>query len=331
MDATLQTESNSTSEFGKLTKNQKLAGLLLVLDAGNAANLMKELEESELEAVTAEMAKFTSISYELQQDILREFAPLVVDATTAITAGVERTKVLLEKSVGMFRATDIINRVAPQRPSVAAMKQIAEMDARQIFNVLRYEQLQTIALVISYLPPAKASQLLALVRPELLEQIIERLATLAPTSIEVVESVAEELQQKLSTNRTRALNQTGGVKVAAEVLNVLPKNLADSILLSLKERNPDLGDAVLKKMLTFEELERLDPKSLQKILQEVDMRNLAVALKTASESLKTVLLGCISKRARRNQPPRAAQIKPDRRRANGNHRDRPPARERRRH
>lgn len=180
------------------------------------------------------------------------------------------------------------------------MEQIVEMDVRHIFNVLRHEQIQTVALVVSYLPPEKASQLLALVRPELREQVIERLATLAPTSIEVVESVAEEIHRKLSANRTRALNQTGGIKVAAQVLNALPKNVADSILLSLRERNADLGEAVLRKMFTFEELERLSPKTLQKILQEIDMRTLAVALKTASDNLKHALLSCISKRAAEN-------------------------------
>ena len=84
------------------------------------------------------------------------------------------------------------------------------------------------------------------------------------------------------------------------MLNALPKNISDAILLSLKERNSELGEAVLKKMFTFEELERLDSRTIQKILQEVDMRSLAVALKTASESLKQTLLACISKRAAEN-------------------------------
>src|SRR5262249_55545224 len=148
-------------------------------------------------------------------------------------------------AVGLFRASDIMGRVSVQRPSVAAMEEIVEMDPRSLYNVLRHEQLQTIALVVSYLPPEKASEVLNLVHPELRELIVERLATLSPTSLDVVESVAESLRARLAANPTRALSHTGGVKVAAELLNALPKNVSQSILTSLRERNAELGDAVL--------------------------------------------------------------------------------------
>lgn len=300
MDSAPQANDLETSDFSRLSHTQKLAAFLLILDADNAAGLMKQLDEQELKAVATEMAKFKTISQEMQREVLREFSPVAVEAASSITGGVERTQALLEKSVGAFRASDYISRVSPQRPTVAAMEQILEMDPRHIFNVLRHEQLQTIALVASFMPADKASELLSLLRPEQRELVVERLATLAPTSMEVVESVAEELQRKLSNNSAHALNHTGGVKIAADLLNAMPKDVADSILMSLKERNADLGDAVLKKMFTFDELQRLDPKTLQKVLQEVDMRQLAVALKPASDSLKKALLSCISKRAAEN-------------------------------
>jgi len=246
------------------------------------------------------MAKFSAISHEMQNEIMEEFLPVAVQASTAVAGGVDRVKIILEKAVGLFRASDIIGRVSAQRPSVAAMQQIIEMDPRALYNILRHEQLQTMALVASYLPAAKASQLLDLVRPELREHLVERLATLSPTSLEVVESVAESLQSRLAGSPTRALSHTGGIKVAADLLNALPKNVSDSILSSLRERNAELGEAVLRKMLTFEELEHLDAKTLQKILQEVDFRSLAVALKSASPGLSTKLLSSISKRAADN-------------------------------
>jgi flagellar motor switch protein FliG len=300
MESTNQAGTDATMEFSSFTSTQKLAALLLVLEADNAAKLMAQFEEQELEAVSAEMVRMTMLSQETQHELLREFSTVAVEAASSVQGGAGRAKGLLEKSVGTYRAADIISRVSPQQPSVAAMNQIVEMDMRQIFNVLRHEQLQTIALVVSYLPPDKASQMLSLVRPDMRGRVVERLATLAPTSIEVVESVAEELHRKLAGNRTQALSHTGGVKVAAQVLNALPKAEADSILDALKERNADLGEEVLKKMLTFDELQGLNSKTLQKIMQEVDMRTLAVALKTASDGLKKALLSCISKRAAEN-------------------------------
>ncbi|MGD1086762.1 MAG: FliG C-terminal domain-containing protein [Verrucomicrobiota bacterium] len=300
MNATADAPSQEATEFSKLTPPQKLAGFLLLLDADNSARIMAQLEESELEEVSAEMAKFSSLSQELQGEILLEFSSVAVEAVTAVAGGADRVKAILEKAVGLFRASDILGRVSSQRPLVAAMSEILEMEPLAIYNALRNEQLQTVVLVVSYLPPDKASQVLNLVRPELRELIIERLATLAPTSMEVVESVAESLRSRLTGGRACAVSHTGGVKVAAQVLNALPKNITDSILTALKERNAELGEAVLKKMLSFEQLERLDTKTLQKILQEVDFRTLAVALKTAPANVKNKMLSCISKRAAEN-------------------------------
>jgi flagellar motor switch protein FliG len=300
MNAIEEAPSPEATEYSKLTQLQKLAGFLLIMEPDNAARIMGQLDQAELEAVSAEMAKFSAISHDLQNEIMEEFLPVAVQASTAVAGGVDRVKTILEKAVGTFRASDIIGRVSVQRPSVAAMQEILEMDTRALYNVLSHEQLQTMALVASYLPPQKASELLSLVRPELREQLVERLATLSPTSLEVVESVAESLQARLAGNPARALSHTGGVKVAADLLNALPKNLSDSILSSMRERNAELGDAVLRKMLTFEELARLDAKTLQKILQEVDFRSLAVALTTAPAMLKNKFFSSISKRAADN-------------------------------
>lgn len=299
MNATIEAPQGS-KEVHELTRVQKLAGLLLMLNEENAAQIMKALDEQELDAVAAEMAKFNTLTQEQQGEILREFSSVAVEAATAVSGGATRLEKLLEKSVGQFRAPDILGRVATTRPTVAAMQQIVELDVRHLFNVLRNEQLQTVALVLSYLSQDKAAQLLALFRPDMRELVVERLATLSPTSVDVVESVAEELQRKMGGNQRRVLNQTGGVKAAAQLLNALPKNVSKSILSSLHERNADLANAVGKKMFTFEELERLETRTLQVILQAVDMHTLAVALKPAAESLKTALLSSISKRAAQN-------------------------------
>lgn len=290
-------EAKASRPAAGLTRVQKLAVFLLMISEENAARIMKGLDDYELEAVCSEMAKFPSISYELQQDIQRELGQIALSASMAVSGGVGRVGQLLEKSVGAIRTSDILRRVSPSRAPVAAMQGIIDMDTRNIFNLLRHEQVQTIALVVSYLPQERAAQVLALFRPELHEQVIERLATLTPTSIEVAESVAAELQRRIGGDRRRAINQTGGLKVAAQVLNALPKTISKAVLASLQERNPELANAVGKNMFTFEELERLDTKALQSILQEVDTHTLAVALKTASESVKTALLGAISRRA----------------------------------
>jgi len=287
----------SVVEAAKMTKLQQLAALLIILGPDSAAQILKNLDEHEIEAVSLEMAKLTVISQETQWEILREFTGVAVEASTAILGGVNFTKAALEKSVGLFRASDIIGRVAPARVPLAAMQQIIEMDVRQLFNLLKNEQPQTIALILSYLSPEKSSQLLLLLRGDLRDHVVERLATLAPTPVEVLERIVEVLSQKAGVKPTRALSQTGGLKNAADLLNSIDKNIGQSLLLELEKRNPDLGQAIRQKMFTFEDLALLDTQSLQKVMREVDMRDLAVALKTASPKLKSVLLSVISKRA----------------------------------
>jgi len=284
-------------DVNTMTKVQKLAALLIVIGPDAAAQVMKNLDEHELDIVSAEMAKMPMIPQDLQRDILKEFTGVAVEASTCILGGVGYTQMALEKSVGVFRATNIVGRVSPTRTPVAAMQQIIEMEPRQIQNLLKQEQPQTIALVMSYLGPVKSAQLLVLLRPEIREQVVERLATLAATPIEVVEKLVEVLNHRVGTKPTRALNQTGGMKMTAELLNSLDKNISKTLLIALEERNAELGAGIRQKMFTFEDLSGLDMPSLQKVLREIDMRDLAVSLKSASDKLKTTLLACISKRA----------------------------------
>ncbi len=290
-------DSEIPQSFALFTSSQKLAALLLILDTDNAAQILRQLDEHELEAVSSEMTKFKTISQTLQNDILNEFSTVAVDAVSAVSVKSDSVQHLLEKSVGSSRASTIMGRVMPSRTPASAMQRILEMDARHIFNQLRSEQPQTIAMIASYLTPDKTSQLLSLMQPEQRDLVIERLASMSPTSVEVVENVVEMLHRKFTTNRVHTMNQTGGAKQAAQVLNAMPKDVSKSILDSLKERNPELGEAVLQKMFTFDELEMLDSKILQKIFQNIEISSLTVALKGASEKLTNKLLSCLSKRA----------------------------------
>lgn len=284
-------------DVATMSKVQKLAALLIILGPESAAHFLKQLDEAELESTTGEMAKITVVTQEMRAQILEAFTEVAVQAGSSILGGLDFTKTALEKSFGQFRASDIMSRVAPARTTPGAMQQIMELDPRQIFNLLKHEQPQTIALITSYLNAEKGSRVLMLLRSEIREQVVERIASMAPTPIEVVERVVEMLNHKLSGRHTRALNQTGGVKTAADVLNSLDKGLSKSLLISLEERNPELGAAIRQKMFTFEDLANLDTAALQLVLREVEMRDLAMALKTASNTLKEALLSSISKRA----------------------------------
>jgi flagellar motor switch protein FliG len=296
MPALAESNTDAAAEGSALNKTQKLAALLVMLGPESAAHILKQFQPREIEAISREMARFNLITREQQEEILRDFSEVALAASTSLSAGVDVTRDTLEKAVGSFRAGDILGRVMPARAPIGAMQSIADMDPRHLFNLIQGEQFQTIAFIISLLSPEKAAQVLDLLRPEQRDKIIERLATLAPTPIEVAEKVVDVLHARLGIKQARAPSQTGGVSTAAEILNAMDKTVSRSLLTSLEERNAELCQAIRKKMFSFEDLRRLNPQDLQRILRETDTRDLALALRKASDALKKRLLSNISRR-----------------------------------
>jgi len=284
-------------ENGALTKVQKLAALLVMLGPDSAGTVLKQFPPRELENISREMIRFNLISRELQEEILWEFSEVALTASTGVSAGVDYTRLALEKALGTFKASDMLGRVVPNRAPAGAMQTIAEMDPRHIFNLVRDEHTQTIAFVLSHLPAEKAAQLLGMLREDQRDQVIERLASLAPTPVEVAEKVVEVFNAKLGVKQTRALSQTGGVTPAADVLNAMDKTVSRALLEVIEARNAELCQAIRKKMFTFEDLLRLNGTHIQRILRETDMKDLTYALKKASEPLKKLMLSNISRRA----------------------------------
>lgn len=284
-------------QCSSMTKLQKLAALLIMVGAESAAELLKNLDEDELEAVSAEMARLAFISQEMQHEILQEFTDVAVAASAAVLGGPGYAKKALEKSVGPSRASDIIRRIAPASASSPVMEPLLAMDSRELFNLLKGEQPQTIALVVSCLTPEKSSPVLAMLPPAARDQVVERLALLEPAPIEVIERIVQVLCRKAGGRPARALSQTGGIRTAAALLNSLEKNLSRSVLQNLEKHNPQLGQEIRQKMFTFDDLVLLGPTALQKIMREIDLRDLAVSLKTAGAHLKNILLSAVSKRA----------------------------------
>lgn len=281
----------------KMSQIQKLAALMILLGEDSASIMLKNFDDNERELISAEMANLPLMTLEEQTAVLKEFTEMALQANAALGGSVEYTRAVLEKSVGLFKAAEIIGRVSTRRTSVAAMQQIIDMEPLAIVNLIKEEQPQTIALVISYLTAQKGAEVLLNLPEHLSEQVVERVANLSATPIEVVETVGAVLSKKIGPKMSRALNQTGGVKSAAAVLNVMDKTHRQNILNKLDERTPELVRAIRMKMFTFDDLVTLDNRSLQKILREVDSSTLAVALSAANENLRNALLGSISKRA----------------------------------
>ncbi len=281
----------------EMTPTQKLAALMILLGEDTAAAMLKSFDDNERELVCAEMANLPMMDQEQQGIVLQEFTEMAIAASSGVTGSVDYTRKVLEKSVGLFKAAEIIGRVGTARTSVSTMQQIIDLDAVAICNLIKDEEPQAIALIISYLSASKGSEVLIILPESVRELVVEKLATLASTPIEVVETLGEVLSSKVGERVSRALNQTGGEKSAAAVLNAMGKEQRADILNNIDERNPDLVRSIRMKMFTFDDLGTLDAKTLQTIMREVDASKLAVALSAATETLQEAMLGALSKRA----------------------------------
>ena len=284
----------------QLTQSQKLAAFLIVMGEDAAADIIKNFDDNERELVCAEMANLPVLDATMQGAVLQEFTGMAVEAQSGISGSVDFTRAVLEKSVGLFKAAEIIGRVGTARTSVATMQQIIDLDSMSICNLLNEEDPQTIALVVSYLPALKGSEVLMSMPDRVREMVVEKLATLESTPIEVVETLGEVLSAKVGERVSRALNQTGGEKSAAAVLNAMNKEERKKLLDNMDERAPDLVRSIRMKMFTFDDLQTLDLKTIQKIMREVDASKLAIALSAATDTLKDAMLGSLSKRAAEN-------------------------------
>ena len=284
----------------KLNASQKLAAFLVIMGEDAAADIVKNFDDNERELVCAEMANLPLLDSQQQGEVLQEFTEMAVEARSGISGSVDFTRSVLEKSVGLFKAAEIIGRVGTARTSVASMQQIIDLDPTSITNLLKEEDAQTIALVLSYLSAAKGSEVLMGLPERQREIVVEKLATLESTPIEVVETLGDVLSSKVGERVSRALNQTGGEKSAAAVLNAMSKEDRKKLLDNIDERQPDLVRSIRMKMFTFDDLQTLDVKTMQKIMREVDAGQLAIALKAATTTLRDAMLGALSKRAAEN-------------------------------
>ena len=284
-------------DYAKLSRQQKLAIFLIVLGPDSAAEVLKQFEDPEVELLCREMSTFSMIPEQTQKLVLDEFSGLLTVSVTSALGGLGYAQRALEIAKGDYKASAIIGRVGPSGSSVEVIKDISEMEGRQIYNLIKSEQPQTISFVLSYLDGGKASEVFALLSPELREEVIERLGTIESTSLDLVSKIVRSLGKHFDTKVRPAFHHSGGVRSVAGLLNSLDKDMSKALLLRIEERNATLGMAIRKKMFSFDDLSRLQPSDLQRVLREVDTGNLAIAMKSASEGLREKIYAALSKRA----------------------------------
>jgi flagellar motor switch protein FliG len=284
-------------DYSKLSRQQKLAIFLICIGPDAAAEVLKQFDDNQTELVCREMSAFRMVPEPIQKQVLEELGELLTKGSTAALGGIAYARRTLEMAKGGTKAMSIIGRVGEGGGSVDVIKEIGEMEGRQIYNLIKAEQPQTISFVLSYLESTKASEVFALLNPDMRESVMERLGTIESTSTELVAKIVRSLEKHLDSKVRPAFHKSGGVRAVAGLLNQLDKEMSKTLLTKIEERNAPLGMAVRRKMFSFDDLIRLQVTDLQRILREVDTSGLAIAMKAANEPLREKIYTCLSKRA----------------------------------
>ncbi len=284
-------------DFTKLSRQQKLAVFLICIGPEAAAEVLKHFDDAEVELLCREMSTYPMIPEAVQRQALEEFSGVIATSVGSALGGLPFAQRTLEIAKGDYKASSIIGRVGPVGNSVEVISDIAEMEGRQIFNLIKHEQPQTISFVLSYLEPAKAAEVFALLSPDLREEVVERLGTIESTSLDLVSKIVRSLGKHFDSKVRPAFHRSGGVRAVAGLLNSLDKDMSKNLLARIEERNATLGAAIRKKLFSFEDLNRLAAADLQRVLREVDSGNLAISMKSASETLREKIYAGLSKRA----------------------------------
>ena len=297
MSTELATRAKDASESSakSLRGIEKAAVLLVAIGEERAGEIFRYLGDNEVEALSLEIAKSRKVDNDLARDVLGEAVEIVLAEDYIAEGGVEYARSILERSLGANRAEEVIGRLAAtieRRP----FEFLRRTPAEQIAVFLRNESPQTIALVVANLHTTLAAQTLSMLEPEDQAEVSRRIAKMAETRPEVVAQVETVMRQKLSNIVAQEYAAAGGVKSLADILNHSDRTTERNVLDELAKSESELADEVRLLLFTFEDVVKLDDRSIQMVLKEVDQKDLAIALRGVSEDVRARIFSNMSER-----------------------------------
>jgi flagellar motor switch protein FliG len=281
---------------GGLSGREKAAILLLALGPDAAAKVFQHLDEPEIEQLTLQLASLGQVDPETEAAVVEECRQTVLARQYVEQGGVRYAREVLEKALGPGRAAAVLERLTATL-TVRPFEFARRADPAQLLTFLQQEHPQTIALILAHLNPEQAAAILAALDPERQTDVTRRLAQMDATSPDILREVERVLERSFATLAGSGQSRVGGIEMAVQVLNRAGRATEKRILHALETEDPALAQELRRRMFVFEDLARLDDRSLQRALREVDTANdLPLALKVASPEVRAKIMKNISKR-----------------------------------
>ena len=283
--------------FKTMTNIQKVAALLIVLGPNTASEILKNISDDELiEQITMEIATLNKVPPEALDEVLEEFYSLFQASSYLSLGGMTYAQTLLEKVYGPERAQFILSKLITAMHS-NPFEFFNGADPAQLATSFQNENPQLIALVLAYLKPDKAAQVMNALPPKIQAAVSIKIAEMDRTNPEILSDIEKIVEQKFSSVVTQDFSKAGGVEALANILNRSDRSTEKLIIETLEFQSPELAEQVRELMFVFEDIVLLDDRSIQRILREIDSRELALALKGANNEVKDKIFKNMSERA----------------------------------
>lgn len=274
----------------------KAAILLIFLGPETSGVIFQSLNDAEIEVLTIEIARQRKISTEDKEAVLFEFEQLMMAREFYSEGGLDYAKGLLEKTVGPGKALEILSRMGTSlqvRPFEAART----ADPSQLATLIQNEHPQTICLILAYLQPDKAAMILQSLPADTQTEIAKRLALMDRTSPEVTREVENYLEKKLSAVLGQDLASAGGIDSLVNILNQVDRATEKTIIETMEVQEPSLAEEVKKRLFVFEDVVLIDDRGIQRMMKEIDPKDLSISLKGVTDEVKEKFYKNMSKRA----------------------------------
>ncbi len=278
---------------------KRAAIVMLSLDKSLASQVVNLLPKDQVERLTMEIAKTDDVSIDEQELVINEFRDKLGHRTPIERGSLDFASELLKQSLGGDAANTIVDNVRKSLESVP-FGFLHRVKGDDLFNFLSDEHPQTIALILSYLPTNLAADVLSELETEKQLDVVRRIANMEQTNPEIVREVENSLKARMASLFSEESERSGGVPLVAQILNVSDRKTSKGILDALGQDSADLATEIQRLMFVFDDIVKLDNKSIQAVLKEVEVGQWALALKGVSEELKQKIFGNLSTRAAEN-------------------------------
>jgi flagellar motor switch protein FliG len=289
----------TTLSTTSMTGMRKAAILMVRMGKEYSSRVLAGLRESEVEELSAEIARLDKLEPEVADDVLDEFYAMATTRHAGI-GGMDYARELLEASLGPERASMVLDRLQASMTDMP-FNFLSHADPGQVLSYVQYEHPQTIALVLAHIPSALASSILSGLSPDVQSDVAHRIAVMDRTSPEVIRQVELALERKLSTVlQPNELSTVGGLQPLVDIINRADRTTERLILEALEARSPEIAEEIRRRMFMFEDVINLDDRSVQLVLRQVEPADLATALKGVPDEVRDKVTKNLSERGREN-------------------------------